>query len=300
MILLAALLISACKNNSDSSEEQTLVTQTPVTVDTVKLSTMIEYTNLNANASFLQKNIIKANAAGYIQTVNVHLGDYVNVGTGLFSIKTKEAQSIGNTINNLNPSFRFTGVTNIKASKTGYVTQIDHQLGDYVQDGEQLGVVTDKNSFAFLLNVPYELHAYVTINKPVSITLPDNSIITGRIASALPKVDSVSQAQTYVIKTDSSLKIPENLIGIVKVVKSEKANAVSVPKSAILSDDTQTDFWVMKLTDSNTAIKVTIKKGMETSDRVEVISNFIHPSDIVLISGNFGLADTAKVKVTNK
>ncbi len=300
LFLLLCLFLISCNNSNDSGDEQSPVTETPVTIDTVRQLTMTTYIHLNATAVFLQKNIVKSNAAGYVQSVNIHMGNFVGNGTLLFRIKTKEAQSIGNTINKLDPSFKFTGINDIKATKAGYVSQINHQLGDYVQDGEQLATITDTNSFAFLLNVPYELHQYVNLGKVVAIKLPDQSIVSGVISSAFPTVDSQSQAQTFVIRTDNHRSIPENLVANVEILRDEQKDAISVPKSAVLSDDTQTDFWVMKLIDNNTAVKVFVKKQMETSTRVEVQSSNVKPQDVVLVTGNFGLPDTAKVKVMNK
>jgi predicted deacylase len=77
----------------------------------------------------------------------------------MFTIKTKEAQSIGNTINVLDTTFKFSGINNIRASRSGFVTQLLHQVGDYVQDGEQLAIISDRESFAFVLQLPYELRS---------------------------------------------------------------------------------------------------------------------------------------------
>jgi hypothetical protein len=40
-----------------------------------------------------------------------------------------------------------------------------------------------------------------------------------------------------------------------------------------------------------------VKKGIETADRVEILSPVFSPNDKILITGNYGLADTAKVQV---
>jgi len=45
----------------------------------------------------------------------------------------------------------------------------------------------------------------------------------------------------------------------------------------LLTDETESDFWVMKLIDSSTAVKITVKKGLETADRVEVLSPVFCP-----------------------
>ena len=53
----------------------------------------------------------------------------------------------------------------------------------------------------------------------------------------------------------------------------------------------------MKLTDSSTAVKVPVTKGMETSDRIEILTPEFSVSDKFLLTGNYGLADTAKIKI---
>jgi hypothetical protein len=53
----------------------------------------------------------------------------------------------------------------------------------------------------------------------------------------------------------------------------------------------------MLMKDSTTAVKVPIKKGMESGGRVEILEPKLTPDDRVLLTGNFGLPDTAKVKI---
>jgi hypothetical protein len=53
----------------------------------------------------------------------------------------------------------------------------------------------------------------------------------------------------------------------------------------------------MKMLDSVTAVKIPVIKGMETADRVEIIRPQFQLTDRILLSGNYGLPDTAKVKI---
>jgi hypothetical protein len=53
----------------------------------------------------------------------------------------------------------------------------------------------------------------------------------------------------------------------------------------------------MKMIDSVTAVKVPIIKGMETADRVEILRPQFQTGDKILLTGNYGLADTARVKI---
>ena len=140
---------------------------TPVTLTTISTGPLNDYIDLNAVSAFLQKSFVKANANGYLQSVNTFLGKYVQQGQTLFTLKTKEAQSIGNAISALDSTFKFSGVNTIKATGQGYITQLNHQSGDYVQDGEQLAVISDMNSFVFLMNMPYELRPYIMNKRSV-------------------------------------------------------------------------------------------------------------------------------------
>jgi len=166
-----------------------------------------------------------------------------------------------------------------------------------VQDGEQLAVISDINSFAFLLDLPYELRPYMQNKKTVELVLPDGEKLQGTVAGSLPSVDPASQTQSIFIKVNAGHAIPENLVAKVKITKNLKNNTVSLPKAAVLADETQTSFWIMKMTDSNTAVKVPVKKGIETNDRIEIVSPPLSASDKILLTGNYGLADTAKVKI---
>jgi multidrug efflux pump subunit AcrA (membrane-fusion protein) len=312
MIFYILWCLSACGNSgkgdsagadstkADSSKAEAADSAnagTPVTVTTVTNAPFNDSIELNAVSAFLQKSYVKANANGYLQSSDVYPGKYVEIGQPLFTLKTKEAQSIGNAIGQLDSSLRFTGINTIKANQHGFITQLDHQSGDYVQDGEQLAVISDRNSFVFLLNLPYELRPAVLGKKTANLLLPDGTRLVGSIGPIMPTVDSASQTLNVVIRIATSASIPENLIAKVYILRTARPKAQSLPRSAMLTDETESNFWVMKLIDSTTAVKVPVKKGIETTDRVEVLSPVFDPDDKILITGNYGLPDTAKVKV---
>src|SRR5258706_84508 len=85
--------------------------------------------------------------------------------------------------------------TTQEAGTGGYVSEINHQPGDYVQEGEQLAVISDMNSFVFILNLPYELRPFVLNKGTVELYLPDGKTLTAAISSTMPVVDSASQTQ---------------------------------------------------------------------------------------------------------
>ncbi|MGC4037289.1 MAG: HlyD family efflux transporter periplasmic adaptor subunit [Chitinophagaceae bacterium] len=268
----------------------------PVTITGISREPLTEYIELNATSGFLQKAVIKASANGYVYMMKAHIGELVASGADLFSIKTKESQSLGNTINLLDSSFKFSGVVSVRSGAPGYITEINHQQGDYVQEGEQLAVINDQRSFAFILNLPYELRPYVIGKKNVELQLPDGQSLPATIASVLPVVDSIAQTQQVVLKVTKD-NLPANLIAKVRIVKLMKPAAITLPRTAVLTDETQENFWVMKLTDSTTAVKIAVKKGIETKDKTEIIEPSFSDSDHFILTGNYGLPDTARVAI---
>src|SRR5262245_14836491 len=116
-ILMLFLLLFSCHSKkeeetaAEGTEEETV---TPVTVTTASSGTLTESIELNATSTFLQRAFIKANANGYIQTVNAQVGKMVSAGQSVFVIQTKESRSIGNTINILDTSFKFSGIITIR------------------------------------------------------------------------------------------------------------------------------------------------------------------------------------------
>jgi multidrug efflux pump subunit AcrA (membrane-fusion protein) len=299
-ILIYCLVTSSCHSKTEevTTEEETQ-TVTPVTVTSINTEPMAEYIELNATSAFMQQAVVKASSNGYITSVNTQKGKIVSPGQVVFVLKTKEAMTLGNTINLLDSSFKFSGIINIKTATGGYVSDLSHQKGDYVQEGEQLATISDLNSFVFVLNLPYELRPYVLDKSTVDLMLPDGKTMKAHISSITPIVDSASQTQN-VLLTVGERNLPINLVGKVRVAKNLKTAAISLPKQVVLADETQSSFWVMKLIDDSTAIKVPVEKGIEANDRIEIVKPAFSNTDRFLVTGNYGLADTAKVRIVKE
>ncbi len=294
---LSILMFASCGGSgaSDASGEA-VKTVTPVTVTSPQNISLNEEITLNATSTYLLKFGVKANINGYIQSSSVKVGQSVGKGSTLFVLKTKEAKSLGNTINKLDPSFNFSGLNLIKSPVNGFITNLNHQAGDYVQDGEQLAELTDKSSFGFLMSLPYEYNQLLAKNKNVTIHLPDGRNITGIVAQIMPALDSASQTQKVLIKIPSQYTIPENLIATIAISKNTSSK-ISLPKESVLADESQQQFWVMKMINDSTAVKIPVKKGIEANNRIEILSPNFTGTEKILITGNYGLADTALVKI---
>lgn len=298
--ILFVLLVVSCHQSRDNSSENNTDDRTPVTVTHATYGSLTDAVLLNATSRFLLKTSVKSDVNGYLQKVNIQLGQKVSQGQELFVVRSKESEHLGNTISKLDTSFHFSGLVHIKSPAAGYVTSLAYQTGDYVQDSEVLATISDLGSLVFVLELPYELTRWLSENKTLELTLSDGKKYKGVIASSLPTVDPASQTQSYVIRVPGISSIPENLVATVKFNRMSKSKVLILPKAAILTDETQSDFWIMKMIDSVTAVKVPVTIGLETSDQVEITSPDLQVTDPVLLTGNYGLPDTARVIIEKK
>ena len=147
------------------------------------------------------------------------------------------------------------------------------------------------------MQLPYELKRYVKTGQNVKLTLPGGKAINGLVKSFMPTVDTVAQTQGVVIKINNTDQIPENLVAKARIIKASKNHAFTLPKAAILANETQTEFWVMKLINATTAVKVVIKEGIISDEQVEILSPKFTSNDKIILTGNYGLPDTAKIKI---
>jgi len=292
------IILLSCHNSSRPAEEVTVI-RTPVTIVPVTFKPVTSIVRLPAVATYMNKSIVRATTAGTIDKVLITAGEPVNPDQLLFTIRTREAMALADKMAE-DTSLSFKGVINITSHKEGVINSISYQKGDFVQEGDEMAVVSEQKSLVFILDVPFELNQYIEKNRNCKIILPDNRQINGIITGKLPEMDMQSQTIRYVVRPATTDRLPGNLIASVNLVKSSNSNALVLPKAAILGDETQTKFWVMKLINDSTAVKISVSKGFENNDEVEITEPVFEISDRILLTGNYGLPDTARVTIIQK
>jgi hypothetical protein len=294
LILLIAL--ASCNNAVKTAEETSSKVTTPVTVTSISTGSISKVINLTATSSYLKKNMVKSTATGYITKISCNIGEYVKAGSPLYSIKTKEADALSN-FNKNNPEFAFSGELTIKAPSSGIISEVTKQANDYVADGEQLCIIAEQSSLVFLLNVPFEQNKHAAIGTNCEIVLPDSTRIQATIISKLSAIDVVSQTQSFIVKPRTNAILPENLTAFVQLTESTKASTQVTEKRCILTNETMEQFWVMKLINDSTAVKIPVKSGIVTDKQVEILSPLFDKNDRLINTGNYGLPDTALVNI---
>lgn len=297
-IIVFILIATAC--NKHASEVETPVkAKVSVEVTGIKTGVIEDELTLFASTMFLKRNIVTSPIPAFITQVHIKLGESVKAGQLLFDLETKEARALGSesVISNV-PATSF-GKIAITAPAAGIINVLDRQqIGDYVLEGSQLCVIAESKSLAFAVNVPYEYSEFTKTGVKCTLLLPDGTRHPGTFTTPLTSMNGVDQTQTYLAKSDERLFLPENLIVKVRVNKSSVEKKQILPRAAILSDEMMEEFWVMKLLNDSVAIKVEVSPGIMNKESVEIIDPQFNGDDKFLISGNYGLPDTAFVKVT--
>ncbi len=286
------LLHTTCGNSDGKSGE--ILARTPVSVTRVVRKSISETLEFPAVSFYIRKNIIRSPVTGTIETVSASLGDFVRKDQLLFIIKTREASAIkGNNLSDT--SLVFKGLIKILSPGDGALVSISHQNTDYIQEGDELAVLADQGSLVFKLEVPFEFRRYIELNGMCYLRLPDSIMIKGYIEGQMPEMDTQSQTISYFVRPMTTEHLPQNLIAQAVLNKRSGENVQVLPRNALLSNENQTEFWIMKVINDSTAVKVPVRKGIENYDEVEIMDPVFLPEERILLTGNYGLTDTAAI-----
>jgi hypothetical protein len=290
---LAVLIAGGC-NRRQAPREDEVKAKVPVTVTGIRIADMTTYLDMNATSKFLNKSVVNVPATGYIREVFHNAGDNVSKGEDLLVIQTKEAAALSHdSLTRLD----FPGLIRIKATIDGMIVGIDHPNGDFVMEGESWGTISVPSSLVFILEVPFEASSFIELNSACEITLPDGYIVPAKISSRLPSISESTQTQQYIVKPNTIRPIPENLIAKIRIVRKKVPAAITLPSGCILADEVMKHFWVMKLINDSTAVRMDVVTGLTEGNKTEIISPVFSKEDLFLATGNYGLADTVAVRI---
>ncbi|MBX7140082.1 MAG: HlyD family efflux transporter periplasmic adaptor subunit [Chitinophagales bacterium] len=300
-LLIFSLVFPACKHQAADDDEMTSHdiagfkggAVANVKVTHVQQQMIGDTLKLFGTTRYLKKANVQSPISGYVKSLNVNVGDAASVGSELMTLQTKEAAAYSHVTD----SFQSKGLIHVKSFYDYVVTEIHAQPGEYVQEGSALITMVNPSSIVVQVNVPFEMNSFIQMGNSGLVRFADGTAVTATVWKKLPEVDPSAQTQQCLLKMNSSKSIPEDLNVSVSFVKTTLRKAMVLPKSAVLSNETQTEFWVMKLMNDSTAVKVNVQMGLQNAGMIEILSPSFQPDDKIIIEGNYGLSDTAKVKV---
>ena len=297
-VLGIGCLIS-CAHKSSSDEDNTnrpAEVKTPVTIAQISRAVISDTLQFPATSAFLHKSVIRSAITGYIENISLVSGDHVEEGQKIATIQTKEGQALQSLHTN-DSLLNFKGTTSVTSNLSGVVTNVLHQTGDYVQEGDALCEVAAQKSLIFMLNVPASKSSFIKPAQACWLLLPDHRRFPAKIQRMMPIANASSQSLQYLVGANMNSNIPESLQVKILIPNTSSSAVPVLPKQCVLTNETETAFWVMKLINDTTAVRVNISKGMESTDEVEILSPPFNSADRFLLTGNYGLGDTAYVQI---
>jgi multidrug efflux pump subunit AcrA (membrane-fusion protein) len=300
LLLLTAAGLSlfvSCGNKTTGNAEELVVPKAAVTTTSLKKGRIEEQITLNGKTVFLKKNEVVAPISGYLTAVNVKFGDKVETGKVLFEIQTRENKALQQSETGNSNSNNYGKIT-VKATTSGIVNEpLVLGTGVYVSQGNILCTLADNNDLLVRVNVPFEYHKLIQPGTRCRLWLPDNTLTDGTVYRVRPFVDETSQTQEVLVKPAGNHTWPENMNLTVSFLKDSKDETMLLPKKALLTNETQSKFWVMKIVQDSIAIEIPVQTGIKNDSIVEILPGKLSINDKIILEGGYGLADSSVVKI---
>ncbi len=294
LVLLVVFAVSSCKKETTQKEDLNL--KVLVKTATISKGNLPDNLEFSGNTIYLNKNTIISPISGYITKVNINLGDAVRKNQVLFKIQSEESYALRNT----GLSSSKYGSINIFTPVSGKVSQQNvFKNSVFVDKGSQLCDIVASHSLFVKADVPFEYSSFTKIGESCRVLLPDSTSIGATFTKILTQMDKQSQTIKVLAKLKSNTFIPEHMIVKVLVDKNKKDPVQILPKSCVLTDALMTNFWVMKLSDQDTTVKIPVKTGNQTHTLVEIISPVFSSQDRIISEGAYGLAEGVSVEIAN-
>ncbi|MCK7591350.1 HlyD family efflux transporter periplasmic adaptor subunit [Subsaxibacter sp. CAU 1640] len=290
--LLIVISFSACKKKTDTVSEK----KAPISVTTVAVqqNDMKEYLTFNGVTQYQKKENIRSNVTGYISWMKFKIGDNIRSGQTFASVRTKEQDALKEAVKIDSSLSKFVSPITIRSNATGVFTVLNVTANDYVAEGDVLATVVQPKSLVIQVNVPYEYEDAIQIGTSCEIILQNGEVLNTQVTGTLPTIDPVAQSQVFLIALPDA-NLPENLNVQVRTIYKQDTSAMTIPKTALQTNELLSEFWVMKVVNDSLAIKQTVMPSLKNDSLVQVKSDGLKINDLVISEGAYQMQDSTIV-----
>lgn len=292
LIITGALIMSSCDSQKKGSTDKKVLARVKTT--RVLKGDIQNKISLNGKTVYLKKNTVVSPISGYVVKININYGDRVTRNEVLFEVETKEHRALEQV-----PGFdNSTGLIRVNSPAGGVVSELPiNEAGGFVTEGSTLCSIVENRDLMVRVDVPFQYNNLIKPGTHCTIVLADNSLITGTVFRILPMVNATDQTQAVLIKPEDGRQLPENLNLTVQFVNEQHHDTKLVERNALMTNETQGEFWVMKVVDGNLAVKIPVSRGLENDSLSEVIAAKLHFGDTIISDGAYGMPDSTSVKI---
>ncbi len=188
--------------------------------------------------------------------------------------------------------------TQIRAPIDGVVSERYVRLGNTINVGEPLFRVTSFDPLVTYLHVPEREYRQLSPGQPVAIDI--DALAGQRTIAEVTRVSPIVDPDTGTFKitveiSDEERRIKPGMFARLSIVYDRHANALQVPRSAIVEDAGESSVFVVE---DNIAIRKFVETGFSEKGMIEITAG-LDDNDAVITVGQVGLKADASVTVIN-
>jgi len=186
------------------------------------------------------------------------------------------------------------GYTELRATIPGVVSSRNIKVGTNMIEGQAAFTITDTSRLVSYLNIPQTELSKFSIGHAASVrvdAMPEIDFVA-TVARISPTIDASSgtfRATVYVDNQEGYLA--PGMFGRFTVAYEKHSNALVIPVAAMVNEDSETVVYVVT---DGAAVRQIIEPGIQTGDKVEVLSGLSEDDEIV-VTGLGGLRDGSRV-----
>jgi membrane fusion protein (multidrug efflux system) len=184
---------------------------------------------------------------------------------------------------------------NVTAPISGVIASRSIKSGNFVQINTPIMRIVDVSRLEAVLNVPERELATLKAGLPVQLgvdALPGKTF-KGKVDRVAPVVDSGSGTFRVVCAFADGEALRPGMFGRIKIDYDQRADALVVPRAALLEDESDPAVFVVR---NKKSTRVPVKLGYMDGEWAEVRSG-IKQGEQVVIAGKSALRDGSEVQV---
>lgn len=188
------------------------------------------------------------------------------------------------------------GYATVRAPINGTITMRHVNVGDQLQVNAHLFDIVDFDSLVARIYIPEKNLSEVAVGQTARVVAGALSPqpYAGEVLRVSPIVDPRSGTVKVTVAVGGQRGLRPGLYVDVGVVTASRDDALLIPKRALLYDNDQ--IFVYRLQEDHTVTRTAVVPKLTNKDYLEPLQGFA-PGDSVVVAGQAGLKDGAKVDV---
>jgi Cu(I)/Ag(I) efflux system membrane fusion protein len=177
------------------------------------------------------------------------------------------------------------GLTSFYSSASGYITTLESHEGDYVSEGGTIVRLANLSSLWAEAQAYTSQLSEIDRNGTATVQLPDvGKEVSGKIQFVNPEINPdtrINLIRISIPNADNQLKPG---MSAYVVLKNRQHNSLTLPADAVIRNEKMNSVWIQ--IDKNTFKNVMVETGLESNDRIEIITG-LKEGDVIVTSGAY-------------